>query len=407
MPSASSKEIRNLVSRCDETGTTCKIVPGMGELIDGKVTVKAIRDVAYNDLLGRESVNLDEKLIGEYLKGKRIMITGAGGSIGSELCRQVCRFSPEAIILYERAESPLYEIDMELKGQFKYVRIVPRLADILDPLQLEKAFEQENPHVVFHAAAYKHVPMLEINPWRAIINNVKGTRNLIEVSRKFQVERFVLVSTDKAVRPTNVMGASKRLAEILTLSQNNQCLSTDTRFMAVRFGNVVGSVGSVVPLFKKQIEKGGPVTVTHPDMTRYFMTIPEACQLILQAGSMGNGGEIFILEMGVPIKIADMARDLIRLSGFEPDEDIKLEFVGLRPGEKIHEELITEGEGIVPTDHEKIMVLKGEVSDEIILNGKFDQLMDEALKQDRDGIVNTLKEMLKEYSPLSENTPNQ
>jgi FlaA1/EpsC-like NDP-sugar epimerase len=398
MPSISSKDMRSIVALCKETGIPYKTVPGMGELIDGKVTVKAIRDVSYNDLLGREPVNLDEKQIGGYLKGKKVLITGAGGSIGSELCRQVCRYSPEVVVLYERAESPLYEIELELKEDFQYIRIVPRLADILDIRQLKKVFDEERPHVVFHAAAYKHVPMLELNPWEAMRNNVIGTRNVIESARDFKVERCVLVSTDKAVRPVNVMGASKRIAELLVQAQNG-CGLSDTRFITVRFGNVVGSVGSVVPLFMRQIEKGGPVTVTHPEITRYFMTIPEACQLILQAGSMGEGGEIFILEMGVPIKIADMAEDLIRLSGFEPHADIDIKYVGLRPGEKLKEELITDGEGIVKTSHEKIMVLRGQVCEIERLNQDIEEIMVLVAKEDGEGIKRKLREILPEYAP--------
>ncbi|MFC1841013.1 polysaccharide biosynthesis protein [Thermodesulfobacteriota bacterium] len=396
MPSISSKSMRNIVRRCEESGIPFKTVPGMGELINGKVTIKAIRDVSYRDLLGRATIELDEAKIGAYLKDKRILITGAGGSIGSELCRQVCRFSPESLILYERAESPLYEIELELKDHFQYLKIIPRLADILDVRKLENIFEETRPEVVFHAAAYKHVPMLEHNPWEAIDNNVLGTRNVINVSNKYNVERFVLVSTDKAVRPANVMGASKRVAELIAQAQNG-CGLSDTKYITVRFGNVIGSIGSVIPLFKKQIEKGGPVTVTHPEITRYFMTIPEACQLILQAGSMGNGGEIFILEMGVPIKIADMAEDLIRLSGFEPYEDIDIKFVGLRSGEKLYEELITEGEGIVNTSHEKIMVLKGTVCDPDNLNSKLDSLKKIMEDQDGEGIRKALKDILPEY----------
>lgn len=396
MPSISSKKMRNIVKRCEESGVPFKTVPGMGELINGKVTIKAIRDVSYRDLLGRATVELDEEKIGAYLKNKKILITGAGGSIGSELCRQVCRFSPEQLVLYERAESPLYEIELELKEHFQHVKIVPRLADILDKGKLENIFKETKPDVVFHAAAYKHVPMLEHNPWEAVDNNVLGTRNVIDVSNQYNVERFVFVSTDKAVRPANVMGASKRVAELIVQAQND-CGISDTGYITVRFGNVIGSVGSVIPLFKKQIEKGGPVTVTHPDITRFFMTIPEACQLILQAGSMGDGGEIFVLDMGVPIKIADMAEDLIRLSGFEPYEDIDIKFIGLRPGEKLYEELITEGEGIVKTSHEKIMVLKGVACDLDILNGKLDEMKALMEAQDGHSIIKALKDILPEY----------
>ncbi len=401
MPSVSSKDMREIVKLCEKTGIPFKTVPSMGELINGKVTIQSIRDVSYKDLLGRAPVKLDEEQIGAYLKGKRVLITGAGGSIGSELCRQVCRFSPECLILYERAESPLYDIDLELKDNFKNIKVIPKLADITDLRKLEKIFEETQPEVVFHAAAYKHVPMLEHNPWEAIGNNILGTRNVITAANNYNVKRFVLVSTDKAVRPANVMGASKRVAELMVQAQN-ACGISDTKYITVRFGNVVGSVGSVIPLFKKQIEKGGPVTVTHPDITRFFMTIPEASQLILQAGSMGNGGEIYILDMGVPIKIADMAEDLIRLSGFEPYDDIDIKFVGLRPGEKLYEELITEGEGIVNTEHEKIMVLKGSVCELNILNGRLERMRRLMEEQDGDGIRTALKEVLPEYAEQAE-----
>jgi FlaA1/EpsC-like NDP-sugar epimerase len=303
-------------------------------------------------------------------------------------------------LLFERAESPLYEIELELKKNFVDINVVPILADIQDKLQIEKVFKKYKPQTVFHAAAYKHVPMLELQPWKALENNIQGTANLVEIVSKFNIERFVFVSTDKAVRPTNVMGASKRVAEMLVNCQNKNGFST-ARFIIVRFGNVVGSVGSVVPLFKKQIEKGGPVTVTHPDVTRFFMTIPEASQLILQAGAMGNGGEIYLLDMGTTIKISDMARDLIRLSGFEPDEDIKIEYIGLRPGEKLYEELITEGENIVSTSHEKIMVLKGMECNLQILNGQIDELATLAANQNEKKIKAKLKEIVPEYRPAS------
>lgn len=398
IPSASSQQMRRIVKHCEASGLKFKTIPGYSELFNGKVTINSIREVAYGDLLGRDVVKLDEKKIGDYLKGEDVLVTGAGGSIGSELCRQICRFMPEKIILYERAESPLYEIELELKQRFSSIEVVPLLADIRDRGQLEKTFEAFRPQTVFHAAAYKHVPMLELQPERAIINNIQGTLNVVKMAQKFEVGRFIFISTDKAVRPTNVMGASKRVMEMVIQSQNGLGLS-NTRFMIVRFGNVVGSAGSVVPLFKKQIEKGGPVTVTHPEVMRYFMTIPEACQLILQAGAMGMGGEIFLLDMGTPIKIDDMARDLIRLSGFEPDVDIKIEYIGLRPGEKLCEELITKGEGIVPTSHEKIMVLKGEVCDLQTLNSNIEKLVLLANDQEKEKIKAKLQEIVPEYRP--------
>ena len=398
IPSASSTQMRKIISNCEESNIPFKTVPGMGELIDGKVTVKAIRDVAYRDLLGREIIDLEEDRISAYIENSRVLVTGAGGSIGSELCRQICRFQPDSVILFERSESYLYEVELELRKNFPYINIISVLGDIRDRTQLSHTFSDYRPNVVFHAAAYKHVPLMELQPWKAVKNNILGTRNMIDISNKYSVERFVFVSTDKAVRPANIMGASKRVAEHLVQCQNGNGLSNFS-FMIVRFGNVVGSIGSVVPMFRKQIENGGPVTVTHPEVTRYFMTIPESCQLILQAGAMGKGGEIFLLDMGTPIKIDDMARDLIRLSGFEPDVDIKIEYIGLRPGEKLYEELITEGEGIVPTSHEKIMVLKGKSCDQISLNGKIDKLRSLAHQQDAEGIRSLLQEIIPEYKP--------
>jgi FlaA1/EpsC-like NDP-sugar epimerase len=360
--------------------------------------MKAVREVAYRDLIGRETVKLDQKLIEGCIKGQRVIVTGAGGSIGSELCRQICRFGPERIILFERAESPLYEIDLELRNSYGHLDILPVLGDIQDATSLRQTFQAYRPQIAFHAAAYKHVPMMELQPWKAIENNVIGTQNMVDIANAFNLERFVLVSTDKAVRPANVMGASKRVAEMITLNRN-YCASSDTRFMAVRFGNVVGSVGSVIPLFKNQIEGGGPVTVTHPEITRYFMTIREASQLILQAGAMGHGGEIFILDMGTPVKIVDMARDLIRLSGFEPDVDIKIEFIGLRPGEKLHEELITDDENAEPTMHHKILMLKGGACDLNLLNEQIRELVVLSKLHEPQRILAKLREIVSDYAP--------
>jgi FlaA1/EpsC-like NDP-sugar epimerase len=398
IPSATADEMRRIVSMCKQSGLRFKTVPGYGELIDGRITMKTVREVAYRDLIGRETVKLDEKLIEACIKGQRIMVTGAGGSIGSELCRQICRFGPEKIILFERAESPLFEIDLELKNTCRHLEIIPVLGDIQDRDHLRKTFDRLRPQAVFHAAAYKHVPMLEIQPWKAVENNILGTKNLVDISDEFQLERFVLVSTDKAVRSANVMGASKRVAEMITLNRN-YCASSSTRYMAVRFGNVVGSVGSVVPLFKRQIENGGPVTVTHPDVNRYFMTIREASQLILQSASMGQGGEVYILDMGTPVKIVDMARDLIRLSGFEPDVDIKIEFIGLRPGEKLHEELITDDENAQPTPHRKILMLKGGACDLKLLNDQIRELDALSRFHEAERIRSKLQEIVSDYTP--------
>jgi len=398
VPSSTSEQMRAIVEQCKQSGLVFKTLPGMGELIDGKVSVSAIRDVAYSDLLGREVVHLEEDRIGGYIEQKQVLVTGAGGSIGSELCRQICRFNPKTVVLFDQAESPLYDIDLELRRNFPYIQIVPVLGDIRNRKRLFHTFDKHKPQIVFHAAAYKHVPMLEIQPWEAILNNIAGTRNLVNIAKEFDVERFVLVSTDKAVRPTNIMGTTKRIAELMVQGQNCD-EGAVSRFITVRFGNVVGSVGSVVPLFKRQIEQGGPVTITHPEVTRYFMTIPEASQLILQAGAMGSGGEIFILEMGTSVKIADMARDLIRLSGFEPDKDIKIEYIGLRPGEKLYEELITEGEDIVPTDHNKIMVLSGMICEQDQLNSQIDHLIETAKSQNTEKIKTLLKHIVPEYMP--------
>lgn len=396
IPSANSEQMRQIVHFCKDSGLRFKTIPGYGELINGRVTINSIREVAYKDLLGRKEINLDEEKIGNYLKDRTVLITGAGGSIGSELCRQVCKYGPEKILLFERAESPLYDIELELKKNFKHINVVPLLADVRDHRHTENIFKKYSPAIVFHAAAYKHVPMLEIQPYKAIENNILGTGNVIEISEKYGVERFVFVSTDKAVRPTNVMGASKRVAEMLIQSR----IESNTRYMIVRFGNVVGSVGSVVPLFKKQIKEGGPVTVTHPEITRYFMMITEACQLILQAGAIGaetNNVEIFLLEMGKPIKIIDMARDLIRFSGFEPGKDIEIEYSGLRPGEKLYEELITDGEDVVPTSHEKIMVLRrNDIIDDKIKKD-IDSLIQISSACDDEIIKQKLKETVPEY----------
>lgn len=396
---ASAEEMRSIVNHCKKSGIPFKTLPGPDEMIDGNYSIGSIREVSYTDLLGRKDVRLEEHRIEKYIEGRVILVTGAGGSIGSELCRQICRFRPSRILLYERAESPLYEIDLELRTHYKGFDIVPLLADIQNITQLDRVFQEYSPDIVFHAAAYKHVPMLEHHAWKAVRNNILGTFNLSECATKYDVERFVFVSTDKAVRPTNVMGATKRIAEILIQNQETY-KKCSTKFMIVRFGNVVGSAGSVLPLFKRQIEKGGPVTVTHPDVTRYFMTIPEASQLILQAGAMGEGGEIFILDMGDPIKIDHIARDLIRLSGFEPDKDIRIDYVGLRPGEKLYEELITEGEGIVETEHKKIMVLRGSHQNLQVLNGNIGKLAALAEAQDTTAIIERLKQIVPEYNPV-------
>ncbi|MBW2091846.1 MAG: polysaccharide biosynthesis protein [Deltaproteobacteria bacterium] len=393
LPSAAGQEMRRIVEICKESRLPFKTLPGLGEMIDGRVSLKTIRDVSYGDLLRRPEVRIETKHVSEYLNDKTILVTGAGGSIGSELCRQICRFNPAKMILLDAVEQNLFQLEMKLKQEYEYLNFNLILGNILNQKLVEKIFHEHRPHVVFHAAAYKHVPLVELNPWEGVFNNLIGTRNLIDASLEHGVERFILVSTDKAVRPSSVMGATKRIAELMvqTVEQSK------TRCVAVRFGNVVGSSGSVIPLFRKQIEKGGPVTVTHPEMRRYFMTIPEAAQLILQAASMGQGGEIFILDMGTPIKVVDLAKDLIRLSGFEPDRDIEIKFIGPRPGEKLFEELITEGEGIVRTEHDHILVLNGDTIPKKKLRKQINELIDLAGNFDATAIKTKLQEILPEY----------
>ena len=364
LPSASAKHMKRIIETCEATKLKIRTTPGIGELIDGRISFKNVREVSFEDLLGRDVVDLDIKSIGDSLRGGVILVSGAAGSIGSELCRQIAAFDPQNLILLDKTENSLFNVEMEFRQRFPRTYITPILGNVKHRNFLNKLFAAYKPQVVFHAAAYKHVPIVELNPWEAVFNNIVGTRNIVEASHQFEAERFIMISTDKAVRPSSVMGATKRVSEMITACYAS---SNPTKFTSVRFGNVIGSEGSVVHLFKKQIERLGPVTITHPEITRYFMTISEACKLILQAGAMGKGGEIFILDMGTPIKITDMARDLIRLSGFKPDEDIEIKFIGLRPGEKLYEELITEGEGIIQTGYEKIFVLRGNGCDRIPL----------------------------------------
>lgn len=398
IPSATSESMRRIVDLCRKSGKKFKTIPAMSEIINGNLTISSIREVAYRDLLGRKTITLDCMEINQYLCNKTVLVTGAGGSIGSELCRQICKFKPEKVVLLERSEPALYEIELELKKRYPYLRIKPVLADIQNKNHIVRAFDQHHPEIVFHAAAYKHVPMMELHPWMAVDNNIIGTINVAETAKEFNVDRFVFVSTDKAVRPTNVMGTSKRITELYIQNQVN-IENNKTKFMTVRFGNVIGSSGSVIPLFKKQIAEGGPVTVTHPDIIRYFMTIPEACQLILQAGSMTSGGECYILDMGEPVNIDNMARDLIKFSGFEPDVDIDIIYTGLRPGEKLFEELIIEGEGIVKTDHKDIMVLKSTINDLDVLNINIEKLAELSQLQDSGRIIDKMKEMVPEFKP--------
>jgi FlaA1/EpsC-like NDP-sugar epimerase len=417
IPSATHAQMKRVVKKCQLSGVPFKTLPGMGEIIDDKVSIKTLRDVSYKDLLGRPPVRLELEKIGEVLGGKTVLITGAGGSIGSELCRQVIRFKPKLLILFDAGEENLYRIEMEIKHEIGFQNYVAVLGKVQIENLLLDIMQNYKPDIVFHAAAYKHVPLIESNPWEAVFNNIIATECLIKASIKNNVERFILVSTDKAVRPTNVMGTSKRITELLmkaysSRDEHDNIGKNKTRFMAVRFGNVIGSSGSVIPLFKRQIEMGGAVTVTHPEMTRYFMSIEEAAQLILQAVSLDDecqGGEIFILEMGTPVKIDQMARDLIKLCGKEPETEVEIKYTGLRPGEKLYEELITGGEGIVQTKHEKIMVLREELNSRDEEEEQFQWLMDNlaelkvlARAHDPAGIRRKLHELVPEYTPTEE-----
>lgn len=355
MPTANPEVVRRVVQSCTKLGVGVRTMPGLYEVINGCYTPARLREVQIEDLLQRDETKVDFAEIGSYIAGKRVLVTGAGGSIGSELCRQIIRCGPAELILLGHGENSIFNIHRELLGEAGGISVVPIIADVQSEQRINGVFAKFRPQVVFHAAAHKHVPLMESNPVEAIKNNVWGTSNVAEAASAFGVERFVLISSDKAVNPTNVMGATKRAAELVVQKIS---LSSSTKFMAVRFGNVLGSRGSVVPIFKEQIAKGGPVTVTHPDMERYFMTIPEAVSLVLQAGAMGQGGEVFVLDMGKLVKIADMVKDLIALSGLRPDVDIKIEYTGIRPGEKMYEELLTAEEGTVTTKHKKIMVAK-------------------------------------------------
>lgn len=355
LPSADRREIREIVQICNKTKCKIKIVPGIYELIDGKVAVQRLRDVKIEDLLGREPVKVNLDQMAGYINGKTVLVTGGAGSIGSELCYQIAGFNPKKLLIFDLNENDVYNLECDLKETFPNLKHISLIGSVRDENRVKHVFQKYRPEVIFHAAAHKHVPLMELNPIEAIKNNVFGTLNVAEASMEYSAERFILISTDKAVNPTNMMGATKRIAEIIIQMMARR---SNTVFAAVRFGNVLGSKGSVVPLFKRQIERGGPVTVTHPEVTRYFMTIPEAVQLVIQAGAFANGGEIFILDMGEPVKIIDLAKDMIRLSGLEPNVDIKIQYTGLRPGEKLYEELLLDEEGITATKNEKIYIAK-------------------------------------------------
>lgn len=396
MPSVKGEQLRQILEICKRTQCRLQILPGIYELVDGVVSVSQLRNVEIADLLGRKSVVMDTTAVKSYIAGKIVLVTGAGGSIGSEICRQVAKMGPAELLLLGKGENSIYEITQELNADYPQIKKHPIIADVRDRKRIAEIMETYKPQLVFHAAAHKHVPLMEYQPIEAVKNNVLGTRVVAEEAAAHKAEAFVMISTDKAVNPTSVMGCTKRVAEMFVQSMNGTC---DTRYVAVRFGNVLGSRGSVIPLFKKQIAKGGPVTVTHPDMKRYFMTIPEASQLVLQAGTMAKGGEVFVLDMGEPVKISDLAKDLITLSGLTPDKDIEIKYTGLRPGEKLFEELLSAEDGTDTTKHEKIFTARIKHIDK----AKLEQDIDEILQlEEAEDVVAKLQQIVPVYTPNRE-----
>lgn len=403
--SLSKEEQLIIVDQCLEFNYTVYTVPLISDWENQKEISQKVKSIEIEDLLERKPIVLDSKLISKQLKDKTILITGAAGSIGSEIVRQVLVFNPKRVVILDQAETPLHHLCLEMQNLDSHIKIHNVIADVRNKIAMDTVFKRYQPQVVFHAAAYKHVPLMEENPSQAILTNVKGTKNLADLSCLYKVKKFVMVSTDKAVNPSNVMGASKRIAEkyvqSLQLKNKNEEEKNATKFITTRFGNVLGSNGSVVPLFTKQIATGGPVTITHPDIIRYFMTIPEACQLVLEAGAMGNGGEIYIFDMGKPVKIIDLARKMIKLAGFIPDKDIKIQIVGLRPGEKLYEELLNDTSKTLPTHHEKIMISE-EILDEFEnLNTDIEELIGAANHHENDHIVMKMKKIVPEFKSMN------
>ena len=392
LPSVKGDEVRCIVDICRRTDCKLQILPGIYEILNGKASVSKLRDVEIEDLLGREPIELDNTAVKAYIADKIVLVTGGGGSIGSEICRQVAKMGPKKLLIMGKGENSIYEIHQEMLNTHPELKVGPIIADVRDRQRMEDIMGYFHPQVVFHAAAHKHVPLMEWQPIEAVKNNVWGTKVVAETADKFKVETFVMISTDKAVNPTSVMGCTKRVAEMFVQSMN---AVSATRFVAVRFGNVLGSRGSVIPLFKKQIAKGGPVTVTHPDMKRYFMTIPEASQLVLQAGAMAKGGEVFVLDMGEPVKICDLAKDLIRLSGYS-EQDIEIKYTGLRPGEKLFEELLSAEDGTEKTDHKKIFTARIKE----VAKAQMDQYVEELLSHtNEDEVVAALQKVVPTYTP--------
>src|ERR1700733_5014404 len=400
VPSATGPQLVRILQFAIDAEIDYKMVPGLEDIIHGTELGKQIRDVAVEDLLGRKPVHLDQQRIRERIQGKVVMVTGAAGSIGSEICRQIARFNPDALVGFDGAETPLFQLDRELHNKFPELTFYPEIGNITRPENVQQAMERYKPAIVYHAAAYKHVPMMERHVFAAVENNIFGTWNVARAAIDYAVEDFVMISSDKAVRPTSMMGATKRISELLISALQKQ---SGTRFMAVRFGNVLGSNGSVVPIFKEQIAAGGPVTITHPEMRRYFMTIPEATQLVLQAFSIGKGGEIFVLDMGEPVKIVDLARNLVLLSGLRPDRDIKFEFTGLRPVEKLFEELNLQNEHFMPTAHGKILSYLSPFSADLkVMRVALEELRQISERRDVARLVLYLKELIPDYNPGSQ-----
>jgi len=397
LPSAKKSVISEIIDLCKMTKANIKILPRVSDIVQGKISLNMIRDVNVEDLLGRDPIEVDLSGIADYVTGQVVLVTGAGGSIGSELTRQIAPFLPKQLLLLGHGENSIYDIELELRDNFPELEIETIIADIQDRKRLQTLFEEYRPNVVFHAAAHKHVPLMERNPSEAVKNNVFGTKNLAECADRHGVSHFVMISTDKAVNPTSVMGATKRIAEMIVQHMSRQ---SKTKFVAVRFGNVLGSRGSVIPIFKEQIKRGGPVTVTHPDMVRYFMTIPEAVQLVIQAGALAEGGEVFILDMGKPVKIVDLARDLIRLSGLEPDKDIEITFTGIRPGEKLFEEILTDEEGTKATKHDRIFVGKPIEIAEEVFTSLLNRLEEMIYKQNKPATPSEIKGLLRKIVPF-------
>jgi len=394
----SNEDRKNILHICQQTGAKVRILPGTKDLIKNKNLMENFRDVEIEDLLGREPIKLDNKNIGELIENKVVLVTGGGGSIGSELCRQIVKYNPERLVIVDIYENNLYDIEQELRFNYPKMKIHAIVASVRDKKRLNEIFEEYKPYLVFHAAAHKHVPLMETSPLEAIKNNVFGTYNVVNCADEYDVKRFILISTDKAVNPTNIMGATKRLCEMIVQAKNKV---SKTEYAAVRFGNVLGSNGSVVPLFKKQIAKGGPVTVTHQDITRFFMTIPEAVSLVLQAMSYAEGGEIFVLDMGEPVKIYDMAVNLIKLSGLEPNVDIQIKVTGLRPGEKLYEELLMAEEGLTQTKHDKIHIAKPMNIDMDMIQDKLNKLnilLDNTHNGQKEEIKTIIKEIVPTYT---------